>query len=549
MLKLPAESIHLDDLVEIDERVITYIEGLGIVHQSAVQYVCNLRKILDLAHQLLKWTSKSYELRKAWVPVRLALKGKSRGCARIIEFAIQQGRTPASLTKRDIEAWKQLKRKNKGKRSRNTVDLEECHFRTTLRRAGLQHLFRFSLASKNPPKYRMRLKDIESLQDLPDIPEPLRGEILEAIRWKTADEDLADRASELLIRPVTGENLKRYFLELYSFAITVLGIGEIAHLDELIREEIVSAFVDFLQQEVPQRGDDDRRPRCKPQSIISKLSSIRFLTQTYPPLKGMDFAWFRTTLDKLCKKKNSVVQAQKLDNHPDYQRIAGIAPELLALRDTTNPTEADGWLTHDALIFMINLACALRSRNTREARIHPSEPLNIFETEISSELLSQIKMPAWAKELWDKDSKTKFLVGHFLEHETKADHEVWLIFDEEIGQIFKEYDELYRPLLLPKHDPNSTSLFFTRNRKPLSQKALLNLVGRISARSGKRIRVKDFRDLVAARMLEDGASIDEVAAILWHLDPYSTTVRYYVGGYNASDGVVALEDEFAALAV
>jgi hypothetical protein len=44
--------------------------------------------------------------------------------------------------------------------------------------------------------------------------------------------------------------------------------------------------------------------------------------------------------------------------------------------------------------------------------------------------------------------------------------------------------------------------------------------------AGKRMTVKHFRDLVAAQMLANGATVEEVAARLWHLDPIGTTVRY-----------------------
>ena len=113
--------------------------------------------------------------------------------------------------------------------------------------------------------------------------------------------------------------------------------------------------------------------------------------------------------------------------------------------------------------------------------------------------------------------------------------------------LFKEYVEVYRPLLAKK--PDHGRLWMARHGGPLNQKSLLNLVSRVSVRyTGKRITVKLFRDLVSAHMLASGATLDEVSECLWHLDPYSTTVRYYIGGYNASDAVVALEDELAALA-
>lgn len=527
MLALPLEGIYLNDLMEVDQRLIVYIEDdLKMAHQSAIQYTCNVHKLLDLSHELLGWTSDAYEIRKSWVPIREALKGKARGCIRIIEFAIRQGRTPGTFDQDVMNAWEQLMYGSK--RSLLTVGVEERHFRTRLR--PLQYLFtNFNLASKNPPKYRLKLNN---------LPESLRNEILEVIEWKTADEDLDDRNAEWLIRPVTGKNLLRYFIELYSYAVRILGIGDILCLHELLSERIVCGFIDFL------------RGRCEPESIISKLRGMRFLTQTYPALKNSDYRWFSKALDRLSRERDGQVQARKLKSLPAYPEVAVIAPQLLALLEEPDLTEIEkGFLIHDALVFMINLQKGHRSRNTCQAHVHPRLQRNLFETEISSELRSQFaEFPNWAKESRDKDPNTRFLVGHWLEPETKAGHEVWEIFDPHIGPILKTYLERYRPLLLSKHNPQSTHLFFTRNREPLTQKSLLNLVSRISVRiTGKRMRVKDFRDIVAAQMLSDGATVEEVATRLWQLDPYSTTARYYIGGLNTSEAVAALEDELSTL--
>ena len=318
LLGPPLECIYLDDLVEIDARLIAYLEEHGLVHQSAIQYSCDLHKLLDEANELLGWTSKSYELRKSWEPVSQVLKKKAHGYAGIIRFAIDQGRMPSNFTNDVMDRWKQ-DMLGRG-RSLLTVLNDESHWRKTLKRAEMQQLFsNFNLASKNPTKYRFRLKDHLTLRALPDLPESLRKEILDAIHWKTADEDMDDRDAALMIRTVTGENLLRHFVELYSYAVNIMGIGEIANLQELIREEVVSGFVDYLRE-----GD-----RCKPQSIISKLSSIHYLVRTYPKIKGGDYSWFREKLDTLRKEKDRKVQARKLDCLPPYQAIAEIAPMLL----------------------------------------------------------------------------------------------------------------------------------------------------------------------------------------------------------------------------
>jgi hypothetical protein len=552
---LPLAAIYLDELVELDKPLIQYIEGLGINRESAVQYSCDMHKLLDLAHKDFGWTSKAYELRKAWRPVRAVLRGRGKGCGSIIRFAIRHGKTPAKFDQQSMNAWKRYALGDK-RLSLLTVDIEECHFRKVLRNAGFQSLFsNWSLASKNPPQYRLRLRDRKSAKLAPDLPEMLRDEILEAIHWKTVDEDLEDRDAELLIRPVTGQQLLRHFVELYSYAIKILGLVGICHLHQLLTEKVVCGFIDWLQQK-----DDNGQPRCQPQSVITKLSTIHYLTRTYPKLKGGDYGdWFRIKMNSLRKQKHSQVQARKLEGKPDYNEVAVVASKILALRENTSGlSELEvAWLFHDALIFAISVVNPYRSRTLREAKFHPRMRMNIFETEITTELLNHLKLPLWAKELRDKDPKATFVVFHALEENMKAGHELWQLLPKEAASIFEEYVQYYRPLIVRTLHSNASTLFLARNGNPLTQKSLLNLVKRIGVRHAskaeeddkgdKRITVKLFRDLVGAQMLATGATIEEVADCLAQLDPYRTTARFYVGGYNASHGVAALEDELAAL--
>jgi len=525
------DCIYLDDLDDIETPLIEYIESIGLIHQSAMQYVCNLRKLLDLAHELGDWGSQKYMVRRSWVPVREALRGHASGCVGLVEFFTSDGLTPSDLTVGSIKTWKRQMLEHG--RSLLTVVCEECHFRTTLRRAGLQPLFpNFKLASRNPPKFRLKLKD---------LPEPLRNEILEAVIWKSSDEDLDDRDAALMIRPVTAASLIRYFVELYSYAFVVLGITVVT-LQDLVSENIVSGFVDWLQE-----GD-----RCKSSSVIAKLSGIHFLARTYPKLATADdnnYLWFRAKLRKLRKESIARVQARKLNGIPDYQSVKDVVQQLLALLRTPNEiSEVEaGWCIHDSLVFITSLAAPHRSRNIRECKVHPTKSLNIFETEVTDELISQIKLPSWAKELRDKDPLTKFLVCDWVESETKGNHEVWELFPREAISLFREYVERYRPILISKTE-NHLSLFLARNGKPLTQKSLLDLVTRISVRyTGKRLTVKLFRDIVTAHMLATGATLEDVAMCLWHLDPYSTTVRHYVSGFNSSNAVGDMEDELDAL--
>jgi hypothetical protein len=397
---------------------------------------------------------------------------------------------------------------------------------------------KFRLDARTPRKYCLRLIDRNTGKELPDIPEPLRTEILEAVRWKTTDVDLDDRDAELLIREVTGKNLLKYFVQLYSFAVNILDKEDIDHLPQLISERNVCGFVDLLQKD----------NRCKARSITCKLSSIHYLARTYPQLKNADYSWFRKKLSTLRKEKHSQTQARKLVTMPSCKSVARIASRLLALqKSSSGVSEVEaGWRTRDCLIFMSALCAPHRSRNIREAAFDPQAQLKVFETEITEELLSEMK-PPWAKEARQADPRAPVFVYHALEKDAKAGTEIWEPWPQEAVPLLKQWIQHYRPLLLRNCKSSVSTLFFARNGKPFTEQSLLRLVSNVRTRFGSRLRVKDFRDLVGAQLLAAGTDVEDVAARLWHLPPYTTTMRFCIGGFNTSDSVAPLEDELTEL--
>jgi hypothetical protein len=529
----PAECIYLDDLVEIDRCLVPWLEGRGLVHQSAVQHCCNLRKLLDEAHKLLNWTSDAYELRKSWQPVREALKKKAPGCAGIVRFAIRHGRTPATFNRDIMDEWK--KSKLARGYSLGTVVNTESLLRKTARRAGLQKLFsEFSLECKNPPKYRMNLKDLT---------DSLRAEISSVIRWKMVKRNLKDRPARLVIRDVTARSLLKYLLQLCGYAIQEKRHTGINSLSALLTEEIVCGYIDWLRERNPNRGRA---------GITATLSSIHCLTQTYPPLKAGNYGWFREKLDTLPKEKRARKQQRKLNRLPEYRPISQIPTKLLELCDPKSLTPVKiAWLYHDALLFLTSLTIPHRSRNISEAGINPDIRLNIYETPIDSELVSQFQLPAWAAEARKREPRRKFLVVHWLEEHVKANVELWRVFPDEVTPLFREYSNR-RHLIVGIPDPGT--LFLSRKGAALTQKTLLALVARLSVRycesireSGKHMTTKLFRDLVAAHLLDSGSTLEEVQDRLQQLDPNTTSLNY-IGGFNTSDAVLQLEDDLAALA-
>ena len=539
MLELPLTAIHLDDLVELNESIVRYIERTGQKRQIASQYCYDLHRLLDIAHDEFGWTSKAYELRRAWVPIREAFTGRAHTHRSIVEFAIKAGSTPEEFSNEMMEAWKEKSLANG--RSFVTVLQKESDFRSVLRRAKMHSRFpNFNLASKNPAKYCLKLKDEITGKLLPDVTEPLRTELLEVVRWKTTTETLEDRDADLIIRAVTGESLLKYLVRLYSYATVALGMEVVSGLVELLSESIVCGFADFL----------GKGGRCKPQSIICQLSSIHHLTRTYPGLKSADWGWFRAKLGSLRREKHNHTQARKLETIPDYEKIAGIAPQLLALRTSKTLSELEtGWLIHDALIFMSAIRAPHRSRNLREVTCDSDDEVSVSETEITSELLSEMSQLAWREELRGVQPGERLYVFHALEGGAKAGREIWEPWPKEAVPVLKTFIQHYRPLLLKSSKSQASTLFFARNGRPFTQDGLLRQVNRICVRfTGERMKVKDFRDLVSAHLIAVGADVEEVSAVLWHIGPYSrTTPRFYIGGFNTSDSVGALEDEIETL--
>ncbi len=83
----PAQVIHLDDLVGIDPQWVVFVEGQGVVHQSAMQYVRAKNQLLACANAA-GWKCKSFELQQASKPNRAAPARYRGGELRNIDDAV-----------------------------------------------------------------------------------------------------------------------------------------------------------------------------------------------------------------------------------------------------------------------------------------------------------------------------------------------------------------------------------------------------------------------------------------------------------------------------
>ena len=136
VLDRPASRIRLEALVDIDAKLIAFVEGRGTCHQTAVQYVLEKNRLLQLAKHF-GWTCRSFALRESWAPIRKALHGISQGALTIIKSAIAHGTPASKFGDRNMEVWRQEMR---GRKTPQGIKATEMVFRTKMRQAKLQRL-------------------------------------------------------------------------------------------------------------------------------------------------------------------------------------------------------------------------------------------------------------------------------------------------------------------------------------------------------------------------------------------------------------------------
>jgi hypothetical protein len=520
--KVPAQFIRLDDLVEIDAQLITYVEAQGINHESAIQYACNKNKLLEQAHAF-GWTCESFELRQAWKPLRLALKGHARGALGIINDAIGNVIRPREFTEQHVLAWKRAQLASG--RSLLTVTTDECHFRTQLRSEGLQKILpHFDLSSKKPSAYAAKLEELH-----PD----LRRELETVIRWKTA-EYVPGRDAKLAIRPPSARNLRKALLQLCGFAIHILGRTDLTSLDQVIVPEIIYPQVDWLVSE----------RKCKKTTITSRLSGIHYLACTHALFAGRDYSWIRTRLNRIEKEPKHLLEERKKRKYVRYDLFASIPLKIRNERlgdKLLSPVEL-AWMIHDELFISWPLYLPWRQRNLRELAVSGPGSLSLICEAIPPDLKYQLELPEWASNAWNRNKRREFWQFTFRATQAKGKRSVRGIIPRELLPLLKMY-KTYRPELVGARDPGT--LFLNRYGEAMSSNDVRALVTRLTVRyTGTRVTPHLLRDIYAANFLEKGGKIEDLQRDLWHED--IATTQEYCKRFDASSHAAICVDEYFA---
>lgn len=525
-LDKPADQILLCDLVEKDDDLIAFVESQGIGRQSAVQCVCEKNKILLRANDL-GWTSKAYALRKAWVPVRKAIRGKAPGAASIVEFAIERAKRPENFNPDDWAEW----RVSAFKRGRTplTVDLIEAKFRAAMRNAGLTGLFPYlDLKSRKATTYALPLSAMHR---------NLRSEIARIHKWKTAMGIVPGRDSKYRVGPVTGEKLIGDLRALVGFVVLVRGKKGVKSLRQVVTKENVCAYIEWLADE---RGYERN-------GILSRLTGIHgLIAQKHPLFRGGKFAWFANALRRIPFESLEALRVRKDRRCAPYEEVWQIPKAIAAQREEAvglSPVDR-AWSLHDELLITLLLLLPWRQRNVRECGIQLPAPVNILTAELTETLKSSPFLPKWAKEAFQENPNQTFLQFSFIEVETKTRHAVRGLIPFELIKPMEVYLEHRQHLIAGGNDPGT--LFLNRSHKAMRAKDATNLVATLTLKHiGRRITPHMFRDIYAEHFLDTGGSLEELQQHLWHRS-LMTTWRY-CRRFNASHGAVAIDEHFSLI--
>jgi Phage integrase family len=517
-LKKQPQDVMLDDIIEIDEALIEYAEGLGLPRQNAVDHACSKWKLLRHAHQT-GWTSSLYERHMAWDAVRDALGKETQGCGTIIKLGLDAEKDPWDFGEEDFDSWRAMM-EGCG-RSPLTIENTERTFRSKIRKAKLEWLLPLlDCESRLPSRYA-------SEED--DLPFHIRLSLDELEHFKT-DEHVARRDAGERTGCRTPETIRIAVRQIHGYATKHLGICGIQTLRQLLTKEIVCGFIDWLRHE-RKRGAS---------GIRSLLGSLCHLTSVHRLFRGADFTWFRPKLRSLGKDPRWEIDERKNAKCVSYEEFAEVPRklgELIRNSAGLNPIE-EAWLVHDHLYCSWLLHLPWRHCSMRACGIQSPAPINLFEAPLTLKARNDPDLEQWAKRTYDRDPSHKFLQYSFNESEAKGRSAIWGLVPRELVALHRRYKR-HRALLVDTEDDPGT-VFVNREGHAMGVDDSYNLITGLTHKYLRfAIRPHLTRDIFAEHFLANGGRARRLQRLLWHTS-IMTTWRY-CRRFNAAHGAVLLD--------
>jgi len=512
---VPVSNLPIEKLLDTD----SFADWLRQRRYSvnSVRAYCNHARQLLRHAEKLGWISSDAEVISAWKPIVAALKRAGHVPSSLVRFAIVNGKKPAAFSDADLQNWGETMI-HRG-RQYKTTRMAKSRFRKAVLDAGLERLLPNVNLHPQPCDYGIRTAD---------MPEPLRSEVLELLRWKTA-RYAKGRPQHGHLRPVSARLLEKSIDRLYGFAMRVSGHSSIRTLLDLLTPEIMDAFVDWSLNERNVSSESLRK-------FAMLYSAVRF----HPAYKTRDWKWFGEWFAGLPEDPKSERKQRKEQKCMPYDQLCLVPERIREVRERTSKKSIrTSWLVHDELLFRFLLTLAWRQRNIRECRLGSPEADNLFYAELPT--MTHVARPEWVVQALHDGSQQKFWQFFFREPEVKIDREVRGILPRSLVPLLEEYLHDHRPHLVGQ--AGTTTLFLNRDGGPLDRQTTTDLVAELVLKyAGKRVTPHRFRDSFAYKWLE-GHPEDylTLSKILWHQD-VQTTIDVYGAQFDESNGVCRIDD-------
>jgi hypothetical protein len=111
-LNVPIEQLAIEALIDIGPQFRLHLRGRRLKYNSVRAYANNLNILLRAAREL-GCESPQLEIPEPWKPILAVMqkhrgsgtRGQYYGCAKIVRWAIRQGKAPSDFCEDDLDAW------------------------------------------------------------------------------------------------------------------------------------------------------------------------------------------------------------------------------------------------------------------------------------------------------------------------------------------------------------------------------------------------------------------------------------------------------------
>jgi integrase len=476
-------------------------------------YVYYLRLLIRAAGELGRAVRP--EIPVSWQAIYKAVR--ARKCGKVVAYAVENSLEPGAFGDTELEQWAQAATAAGLSYSRSKVIRHL--FRKAVFDAGLNTVMP-ALSRRQRSTYGIPVRD---------FPPALRAEVEEMMRFKQADFVAEAKGKRTKLRPDSARKVTQALARIYGHSVR--HGRQIATLDELVSQPVITAFADFCINE----------RKLRPDPVRSVLAAVR---ASYSQFRGLDLPWFRTLLMSFPRESARTIVRRKDKKWLDYKQLEEIPAQIRAAAEHGDHSgEKLAMMRQHELLMSMLTVLAWRQRNLREPRLGArADGANIFKEELHP--LSNCARPDSVVEALKKNPNEKVWQVQFDASETKAKNEIEMILSREIGVLLDEWVQIHRPLLVRGTDPGT--LFLNSKGRAMTQSRMTSIVGELTLRyAGRRVTPHIVRDILIVGFLNDNPEKYETAAkILWHSNPAMIRERYGAN-FDESFGAVAVEQWLA----